>query len=285
MLIDAHHHLWTLGDPGLDWLDGDGLAPIRRSFGPGDAERVLGACGIGASILVEARSSADETEQMLAIAADPATLPVAVVGWVDVLGDVPAQVAALRTRPGGDRLVGIRHQIQGEDGDWLGRDEVRRGIAAVAAEGLVFDLVVRPDQLPACAAAAAALDEVSFVLDHLGKPPIATGGAQLDRWHDDLAVLAEHPHVAAKISGLATEADWADWADDDLAPVIDTAVDAFGADRILLGSDWPVCELAADAVTTLDAIRRLVAARVPEPSAFLGDNAVRLYGLGPLLDT
>lgn len=279
MIIDAHHHLWTLGAAGLDWLEGDALAPIRRTFDVADAGRVLGACGVRASVLVEARSSLDETQEMLALAARPDTLPIAVVGWVDVLGDVASQVDELRDRPDGDRLVGIRHQTQGEDTDWLTRDDVRAGLAAVADAGLVFDLVVRPEQLPACRSTAAALPGVHFVLDHLGKPPIAAGGDAMAAWHDHVVALAEQPNVVAKVSGLATEADWGTWTEADLAPVVDAAVDAFGPDRILLGSDWPVCELAADAVTTLQTVRRLVEDQVDDAAGFLGANAVRTYGL------
>lgn len=276
MIVDAHHHLWDLARPGLDWLDDAALTAIRREVTVDEANRVFGAADVGRSIVVEARSRLDETLDLLERAADPHRRPDAVIGWVDLEGDVPAQLALLGAAPGGDRLVGIRHQIQSEtDPGWFTRPTVLAGIEAVGAAGLVFDLVVRADQLPACRTLAEALPEVDFVLDHLGKPPIASGALQ--PWADDLRAFAAQPNTAAKISGLVTEADHERWVVEDLAPFVDVALDAFGDRRLLYGSDWPVCELAASYEQVLDTARHLLP--TGDATAVFGGNARAIYRL------
>ena len=181
--------------------------------------------------------------------------------------------------PGGDHLKGIRHQVQGEpDPELLLRPDVRRGLAAVAAAGLVYDLVVLPRQLPACARAAAALPELTFVLDHLGKPPIASGA--LDPWSADLGALAALPNTVAKLSGLVTEADPAAWKADDLRPYTLTALDAFGPHRLMFGSDWPVCTLAATYAEVTDSARELLGGLgEQEREEVFAGTATRVYGL------
>jgi L-fuconolactonase len=168
-----------------------------------------------------------------------------VVGWTDLTRpDVVDELARLRETPGGRHLRGIRHQVQGErDAGWLLRPDVRRGLAAVADAGLVYDLVVLPRQLPACAQAAAEHPGLTFVLDHLGKPPIATGA--LDPWAGAVRAVAALPNTVCKLSGMVTEAGPARWTPGDLRPYTDTVLEAFGPDRMMFGSDWPVCTLAA----------------------------------------
>src|SRR5581483_6708598 len=168
-----------------------------------------------------------------------------VVGWVDLTApDVADRLAALRELPCGGRLVGIRHDVQNEpDPEWLLRPEVQRGLRAVAAAGLAYDVVVREPQWPAVRAAVRALPEVAFVLDHLGKPPVAAG--RLEPWSGWLGELAAEPNVTAKVSGLVTEADWERWTAADLRPYVERGLAAFGPGRLMFGSDWPVCLLAA----------------------------------------
>lgn len=162
------------------------------------------------------------------------------MGWTDLTApDVVSALAALRALPGGDRLTGIRHQVQGErDPRWLLRPDVLRGLAAVADARLAYDLIVRPHQLPAARAAAELVPGLTFVLDHAGKPPVAEG--VLTPWADDLRALAALPHTVCKLSGLVTEADPRRWRDQDLRPYTDVLLDAFGPDRLMFGSDWPV---------------------------------------------
>jgi L-fuconolactonase len=277
--VDAHHHLWDLAVRDQDWISGAELAPLRRDFLAGELAAEAGAAGVDASVLVQTVTVAEETPEFLALAA-ASELIAGVVGWTDLTApDVGDQLGRLAELPGGDALVGIRHQVQGEpDPDWLRRPDVRRGLTAVGRAGLVYDLVILPHQLPAATATAAALPELTFVLDHLGKPPVASGA--LEPWATDLRALAALPNTVCKLSGLVTEADWHDWSVDGLRPYADTVLEAFGPDRLMFGSDWPVCTLAAGYRQVLDTARELTAALDPDESAAVfGGTAVRVYGL------
>jgi L-fuconolactonase len=194
---------------------------------------------------------------------------------------VASRIAELRAGPGGDRLVGIRHQVHDEpDPRWLLRDTVLAGLEAVAAAGLVYDLLVREPQLSAAAACARRLPELAFVVDHLAKPRIARGPAD-PGWEAALAPLADLGNVACKVSGMVTEAEWRSWRPADLAPYVERVAAWFGDERLLFGSDWPVCLLAADYGTVAATARTLLAGRPPAAlDAILGGNAARVYGLG-----
>ncbi|MEY9844125.1 amidohydrolase [Streptacidiphilus sp. MAP5-3] len=279
-VIDAHHHVWDLTVRDQDWITGPELAPLRRNFDLDELRPQAQAAGVDATIVVQTVCVPEETPELLALAAgDP--LVAGVVGWVDLTApDVADALAVLREGPGGTHLVGIRHQVQGEpDPEWLLRADVRRGLLAVSAAGLAYDLVIRPEQLPAATAAAAGLPTVTFVLDHLGKPPIAQ--SEPEPWARRLRAFAALPNTVAKVSGLPTEADWNTWTTAQLRPWTDTALDAFGPQRLLFGSDWPVCVLAADYARVVRAARELTAALSPaESAAVFGGNAARVYRLG-----
>ncbi|NBE52593.1 amidohydrolase family protein [Streptomyces boluensis] len=255
-LIDAHHHVWDLSVRDQEWITGPELAPIRRDFALDDLAPHARAAGVDGTVLVQTVTVAEETPELLALA-EGSTLVAGVVGWTDLTApDVAEALARLRQLPGGERLVGIRHQVQGEpDPEWLLRPEVHRGLSAVAAAGLAYDLVVLPHQLDTCLRAAAAHPQLTFVLDHLGKPPIASGAH--DPWAVRLAAFAALPNTVAKLSGLVTEADHAGWTPEALRPYVDTALTAFGPDRLMFGSDWPVCTLAATYAQVLDTAREL----------------------------
>jgi L-fuconolactonase len=241
--IDAHQHFWDPALADYPWMQGDEMAPIRRSFGPTDLAPLLHQNQIDASIVVQCRASLDETEEFLRLAhATP--FVIGVVGWADLsdpaLGDT---IARLRELPGGNKLVGIRHQVHDEaDANWLLRDDVRRGLETVTSHDLAYDFLVRARELPAAIATARAFPHGRFVLDHAAKPPIATGFDQ--QWADRLAEIAACGNVWCKISGLATEATWSDWDAERLSPAIADAARCFGEDRLIFGSDWPVCLLA-----------------------------------------
>ena len=278
MRVDAHQHFWDPARASYPWLTDD-LAAIRRAFGPGDLAPLLAANGVAHSVLVQTRSSLDETREFLALAARHDFIA-GVVGWVDLTAaDVAAQIATLRAGPGGAKLVGIRHQVQDEPyATWLLRADVRRGLAAVGQAGLVYDLLVRTRELPAARTVAHELPEVRFVVDHLAKPPIASGA--LDEWGRNLAPLAALPNVHGKLSGLVTEADWRAWTVEDLVPVVRRPREWFGAERLVFGSDWPVCLLAGSYERVLDAYRRsLGELSTREEALIFGANAVALYRL------
>jgi L-fuconolactonase len=278
-LVDSHHHLWDLARR-YAWLDDPALAGIRRDFGVADLRAVLAPAGVARTVLVEAgRCEAAEVGEFLALAADTPEIA-GVVGWADLTDpDLPGTLTGHRLAPGGDLLVGVRAQVQGEaDPDYLRRPDVQRGLSTVADAGLAYDLVVRADQLPAAGAAAAAVPHGRFVLDHLGKPPIAAGG--LAGWRAQLAPLAALPNVSAKLSGLVTEADWTKWTPSDLRPYVLTAVELFGTDRLMFGSDWPVCLLAASYQQVLDALAvTLAGLSAAEQAGIWAGNAVRWYDL------
>ncbi|MFC1417992.1 amidohydrolase family protein [Streptacidiphilus cavernicola] len=277
-LIDAHHHVWDLTVRDQEWITGPELAPIRRSFGLDDLRPLAAAAGVGATIVVQTVCVPEETPELLALAAS-APLVAGVVGWTDLTAPgVADALARLRALPGGERLVGIRHQVQGEaDPDWLRRPDVLRGLRAVAAAGLVYDLVVLPPQLPAAAYAAAAVPELVFVLDHAGKPPIASGA--LEPWAGALRALAGRANTVCKLSGLVTEA--APGAGQaEFAPYARVILDAFGPGRTMYGSDWPVCLPTAGYLEVLDLAAALVAGLGldrAERAAVFAATAARVY--------
>ncbi len=260
-VIDAHHHL---GDDGS---------------GPEDLQPELRAGQITGTVLSSTRQSLTESRELLAHAA---TIPWVrgVVGWVDLTAaDVSAQIASLRSGRGGDLLAGLRHAVAAEDDpDWLTRADVRRGLAAGAAAGLAFDLVVRTRELRAAAETSRALPDVRFVLQHLAWPPILS--ADLSAWGGALLELAEQPNVSATLSGFVTEADPLTWSIDDLRHPVELALDAFGPERLMLGSDWPHCLQAGSYGDVVDSVRYLLA-ELPthQQDEIRGRTAVRVYDL------
>lgn len=240
MRIDAHHHVWDPSARPHTWLDPDEMAPVRRAFTLDQLAGPAAAAGVTRTVLVQVLPDLAETREFLALAA-ASDLVAGVVGWVDLTApDVADTLAAL---PAG--LVGVRHGVQDEpDPAWLVRPDVRRGLAAVASAGLAYDLLTLPHQLPAAIETAAALPELTFVLDHLSKPPIASG--ELEPWRGLVRQLAALPNVHCKLSGMVTEADWGSWRVADLRPYAEVVLEAFGPERVMFGSDWPVCLLAAE---------------------------------------
>jgi L-fuconolactonase len=243
MVIDGHQHFWDPARADYPWMEAPELARIRRAFGPADLAPVLRANAVDASILVQCRSSVEETREFLRVAA-ATSFVIGVVGWADLTdGTTGETLARLRDLPGGDRLVGIRHQVHDEsDPNWLLREDVQRGLAAVFAQDLAYDLLVRTRELPAAVATAQAFPQGRFVLDHAAKPPIPEGFNR--EWADLIAALAACGNVWCKISGLATEAEWDNWDAERLFPFVAHAAECFGEDRLIFGSDWPVCLLA-----------------------------------------
>jgi L-fuconolactonase len=279
VIVDAHHHFWDPTRADYPWMS-DELAKIRRQFGPADLEPELLRYGVARSIVVQARADLDETRELLATAA--ATNFVAgVIGWIDLTDPDTAQtIATLKAQPGGAKLVGIRHQVHDEpDPSWLLRDDVQRGLAAVSAAGLVYDLLVRTRELPAALETARRFEDMRFVIDHIGKPSIRDGqGTQA--WAQAMAPFGDLPRVSCKLSGMVTEADWTRWQPQDLAPYVNRVLGWFGPQRCLFGSDWPVCLLAADYGQVLDALRTTLDGidRTATEEVW-GATAIRVYQL------
>jgi L-fuconolactonase len=279
MIVDAHHHIWDPAARRHAWLDG--MPALNRPFGIADLERASATEGVTASLLVQVLASAAETEEFLALAA-ASDLVAGVVGWVDLTSpSAQDEIGRLRAGPGGDLLAGIRHLVQDEpDLDWLGRPDVRRGLRAAGAAGLAYDLLVRPAQLPAALAVTGALGDVRFVLDHGAKPEIASG--RLEPWASLIRDLAARPNVACKVSGLVTEAG-PGWRPAQIAPYIDHLLDCFGPGRLIFGSDWPVCTLAASYAEVVAVARDALSPRLgpAELRAIFTTNAADVYGLLP----
>lgn len=253
MWIDAHHHLWDLSVRSQTWMDPSW--PINRSFGTTDLHNACQGTPTEATIVVQTCPSIDETTEMLeSAAADP--LIAGVVGWLDLRSNVSNQLLRLKATQGAGLLVGARHQAESEpDNRWLCDAAVVESVRVLGHNGLAYDLLVRPHQLTAAIELARATEDTTrLVLDHCAKPPV---GDDLSDWSTSLRRLAGFSNVACKLSGLVTEADWSAWTAADLVPVVDVVLECFGPERIMFGSDWPVCLLAAsyaEVANTADAL-------------------------------
>jgi L-fuconolactonase len=285
-VIDAHHHLWDPAARRMPWLAGDQpwasaeeLAPLRRAFTLDDLEPLAAAAGVTGTVAVQTLDDAAETADLLALAGG---LVLGVVGWVDLTADdVGDQVAALRALPGGSALCGIRHPLLGDpDASWLARDEVRRGLRELGAggpgEALSFDLVLRANQLAGAVATTRFVNEVEFVLDHLGYPPV--GEPDNGAWAAAIRDLATLGNVSGKLSGAHSEPGEGSAAA--LRPFYETVLDAFGPERLMFGSDWPVSSLTAPYGEISGMYRELIGELSPaEQDAILDGTARRVYRL------
>ena len=277
--IDAHHHFWDPARYSYPWMAGAAMEPIRRAFAPDDLRGPLGQEQIDGTVLVQTLSSLQETREFLELAAATGFVH-GVVGWVDLTSpSVADDLDALLDGPGGRWLVGLRHQVHDEpDPDWLARADVHRGLAAVQARGLTYDLLVRARELPAAVDAVRDFPGLPFVLDHIAKPRIADG--RDDPWSQRMPALAAQPNVAVKLSGMVTEADWATWSPADLRPFVSQVADWFGLPRLMFGSDWPVCLLAGSYHAVLSGLVDALGPLSPaEFDQVFGLTALRIYQL------
>jgi L-fuconolactonase len=279
MVVDAHHHFW---DPTLRdyyWMSSE-LDPIRRPFGPQDLKPLLAESGVDKTIVIQTLPSLAETREFLSTA-ETTDFVAGVVGWVDLTDpSVATVIAELQAGLGGKHLVGVRHQVHDEsDEQWLLKTEVQRGIEAVGVAGLVYDLLVRTRELPAALEVVRRLPQVRFVIDHIAKPRIASGPVD-EEWEHAMAPFGECRNVTCKLSGMVTEASWAAWTPGDLEPYVRRALEWFGPDRCMFGSDWPVCLMAAPYARVVDALRFAIRELDPaERDTVFGGNARRVYGL------
>ena len=277
-VLDTHTHVWNRARHPQGWIDPETMAAIYRDFTLAELEAALGEVGVHEAIVVQASHAISETEDILN-GADSAAI-VGVVGWVDRESPALADdLSRLQALPNGHKLVGIRHLLHVEpDPEWMLRATVSRGLNILAAANLPFDLVIRPDQLVLASMAVDKNPNVRFVLDHLAKPPIASG--DLTRWQHAVRALAERPNVVAKLSGLTIEADWVAWTPGQIAAVLTTGLEAFGASRLMFGSDWPLVRLTGSYAGWLDTYLEWSEQLSPaEQSALDSANARQAYGL------
>jgi L-fuconolactonase len=260
-------------------MAGAELDPIRRTFGPPDLRPLLLAEAVDYSVLVQTVPNLVETREFMATA-DRARFVAGVVGWVDLTDPTVGEtLAELRSQPDGKSLVGIRHMVHDEkDPNWLLRPDVQRGLAAVRDLGLAYDLLVRPRELPAALATAQAFPDMRLVIDHIAKPPIASG--ELEPWSSLMEPFRDLSHVYCKLSGMITEANWTSWTAGDLRPYVSRALDLFGVDRVMYGSDWPVCLLAGSYASVKKALEEaLPPLSRGDWAKVFGGNAVTFYQL------
>ncbi len=277
MRIDAHQHFWQYTTAEYGWID-DSMSVLWRDFLPSDSEPELASIGVDACVAVQTRQTLAETSWLLSLA-DARSSIAGVVGWVDLQAGAGRVREQVQSFGGSPKLVGIRHIVQAEpDERFLVRPQVLDGLSALAELGLAFDLLIYPRHLAVAAECVARFPKQRFVLDHLGKPHIRAG--EIDSWERDIRALARHSNVCAKLSGLVTEADWHNWTDAQLRPYLDIAFDAFGYQRLMIGSDWPVCLVAAPYARTMRVVLEYLSSRpAHEREAVVGGNAQRFWRL------
>jgi len=282
-MVDAHNHFWEYSPDAYPWM-GPLHAPIKRSFGAPELSPLLSACGLRGSVAVQARQCLEENAYLLSLAdAHPSIL--GVVGWVDLCAPAPALAAQLAAFAAHPRAVGVRHVIHDEEDDlFCVRPAFRRGIAALAAHDLAYDLLLFPKHLAPALELAKEFPAQRFVVDHLGNPPVpATAcGAPDAAWLEGMRALAAQPNVHCKLSGMVTKhAAWHGWAREDFYANLDAALSAFGPARLMYGSDWPVSNLAASYEGQHGVVAEWARSRLSgeDFEAVMGGNAARFYKL------
>jgi L-fuconolactonase len=274
MRIDAHQHFWIYSQREYDWID-ETMASIRRDFLPADLKPQLEQAGFAGSVVVQARQTLDETRWLLKLAENNPFI-LGVVGWVDLRS--PRVRADLESFAGNSKLVGIRHIVQAEPDDFLLHTDFLRGISVLEEFDLTYDLLIYTKHLPLAAEFVKRFPRQRFVLDHLAKPPIKSGA--VDLWARGIRELASFPNVHAKVSGLVTEADWHAWTPEDVRPYLDVAFESFGAKRLMIGSDWPVCTVAASYARVVNLVQDyMVHFATENREAVFGGNAASFWRL------
>jgi L-fuconolactonase len=275
MRIDAHQHFWQYNAQRDAWISDD-MSAIRRDFFFCDLSHELATNGIDATIAVQADQSETETTFLLDLATQHPQIA-GVVGWVDLRS--PLVDKRLEHFSQFEKLCGFRHLVQAEpDENFMSREDFQRGIAALAHFGFTYDILIYPRQVPAAIGLVEKFSKQPFIVDHMAKPEIRS--QRVEPWAAQMRELAQNPNVFCKVSGLVTEADWHKWSPDDFRPYLDVVFDAFGADRLVFGSDWPVCLVAG----TYHGVKRLIEDYLQHVSPadhakIFGANASQFYGL------
>ena len=282
LIVDAHHHFWDRQMDGFDhgWLEDQGHEKICRNFLPTDLEPLIKSAGIDKTVFVQTQHTTIENDWVLELANQYDWLA-GVVGWVDLASDqCEAQIEKYNSQP---KFVGVRHLTQGEaDDDFIVSDDVLRGLALLEKHDVAFDLLFFVKHLKHAQSVGKRFPNLRLVIDHLAKPFIKRG--ETDGWQEDLQAAAKCDNIHVKLSGMVTEADWENWKAEDLKPYVETALEAFGPDRCMFGSDWPVCNLAATYTEVFDALVDCIGGvSDAERAKILGSNAMDFYRLDGLL--
>jgi len=274
-LIDSHQHFWQVGRFDYPWLTSD-LGILYRDYLPADLEPLLRKNGVEKTVLVQASNSLAESRWLLKLS-DENRFIAGVVGWVDLMSlETASQLEELTAHP---KFKGVRHLVESEpEDDWLVHGEVLNGLKTLMAFDLSFDLLVHTRHLKYARRVAEECAELLLVIDHLAKPPITRG--EFDEWARELQPLALLPNVHCKLSGLVTEANRSSWTTADLRPYVDCALELFGPERLMFGSDYPVCLLAASYDRVLESFQELLNGLSAEDrDKIFGRNATRFYRL------
>ena len=275
MKIDTHQHFWKYSKEEYPWI-GEGTEVLAQDRLPPDLNPLLDANGIEGTVAVQARQVVEETEALLAMAEEYDFIR-GVVGWVDLRSpDVEAQLQRFRDKT---KMVGVRHVVQDEpDAQFVLREDFMRGIGKLKAYDLVYDILIFPHQLPASIELVRRFPDQVFVLNHIAKPCIKD--KQISPWDSDIKKLASFENVSCKLSGMVTEADWHNWAAEDFRPYMEVVLEAFGAERLTIGSDWPVCTLAGQYGSVVNIAADFIAQLSDnEQKAIWERNPERIYGL------
>ncbi|ADV81882.1 amidohydrolase family protein [Terriglobus saanensis] len=274
-VIDSHQHFWRYSPEEYDWIDGS-MEKLRTDFLPVELQPEMASARVDACVAVQARQTVEETEWLLDLAATSPFIA-GVVGWAPIAApEFPAILAQIGANP---VLKGLRHIVQAElQARFLLQSAFRQGIREITRAGLVYDILILPHQLPQAIEFVDEHPQQSFVLDHAAKPPLRSG--DLAVWERDFRALARRENVCCKLSGLVTEADWNTWTEESLRPVFDIMVESFTPQRMMAGSDWPVCTVATNYDAWWSLLRRGVAKLSDaEQTAVLGGTAERIYKL------
>lgn len=275
MAIDAHHHFWQYNPTEYGWIS-DSMSILRRDFAPADLQKEMTVAGIRGVVSVQARQKLEETDWLLSLA-DKNDFIRGVVGWAPLVSETIGK--DLERYAGHKKLKAIRHVLQDEpDDNYMLRDDFNRGISELKRFGLRYDILIYERHLPLAIQLVDRHPQQIFVLDHIAKPRIRE--KQLSPWRENLIELGRRRNVYCKLSGMVTEADHRNWTPQQLRPFMDAALDAFGARRLMFGSDWPVCLLACGYRRWVDIVREFAVKLTPEEQHRLfEETAIEAYGL------
>ena len=279
MKIDSHHHIWDLSVRDQDWIVGEALRPIHRNFSMEDLRIATAGLGIDKTVVVQTVTSYDETPELLDLAIND-DMVAGVVGWLDVSSsEAIKELDKFQSHKGANYLIGIRDIVQDNpDPDYLARPQVIKNVTELGRRGLAFDILTKTPELKGAIELVKNCPDIQFVLDHISKPYISK--KEFEPWQSLINEISNFENVVCKVSGMVTEADWKNWSKSDFSPYFEIILNNFGAERLMYGSDWPVCELAARYEEVFGLANFLTSGFSPaESESFWGGCTNRAYKL------